>query len=94
MPPQPKSKIKAQQIRKAMEQADKAQRTPETWDPNSYVARINNARKSKNEFSRLLRPARGWEERFGHFSFYSKEKSPYKWDFIWPVSRKGKKPKG
>lgn len=91
MPPQPKSKIKAQDIRKTMQQADKFQRTPETWDPNSYVARINNARKAKNEFSRLLRPARGWEERFGHFSIYSKEKSPYKWDFLWPVARRGSK---
>jgi transposase len=93
-PPQPKSEIKVQRIRKAMKQADELKRTPETWDPNSYVARINNARKEKNEFSRLLRPVRGWEERFEHFSYYSKEKSPYKWDFIWPASRRPKKIKG
>jgi transposase len=93
IPPQPKSKIKAQQIRKAMDQADKVQRTAETWDPDSYVARINNARKAKNEFSRLLRPVQGWENRFGHFSHYSKENSPYKWDFLWPVARRASKKK-
>lgn len=93
-PPQLKAEVKAQQIRKAMKEAGAKRQTRETWDPDSYVARINNARKSTNEFSRLMRPAQGWEERFGHFSFYSKEKSPYKWDFIWPVPRKGKKPKG
>jgi thiamine biosynthesis lipoprotein ApbE len=91
IPPQPKSKIKAQQIRKAMARADKAQHLPETWDPNSYVARINNARKEKNEFSRLLRPVQAWESRFGHFSIYSKQNSPYKWDFLWPVARKASK---
>lgn len=93
MPVQPKAEIKAGHIRKAMKKASMAQRTPETWDPNSYVARINDARKAANEFSRLMRPAKGWEERFGHFSYYSKEKSTHKWDFIWPVGRCTKKTK-
>lgn len=93
-PPAPKTEVKARQIRKVKKEAGTKRQVPETWDPNSYVARINNARKSTNEFSRLMRPARGWEERFGHFSYYSKEKSPYKWDFPWPVSKKPKKTKG
>jgi hypothetical protein len=93
MPVQPKAEIKAGHIRKAMKEASTAQRTPETWDPNSYVARINDARKAANEFSRLMRPAKSWEERFGHFSYYSKEKSTHKWDFIWPVGRGTKKTK-
>lgn len=95
IPPPPKSTVKAKDIRKAMTEADKAEHTPETWDPNSYVARINNARKAKNEFSRLLRPVKGWEDRFGHFSYYSKQKSAWKWDFIWPATRRAsKKTKG
>lgn len=90
-PPRPKPEIKSRQIRQAMKEADAAQRPPDTWDPHSYVARINNARKETNEFSRLLRPHKGWLDRFGHFSYYSKEKSTHKWDFIWPVSRESKK---
>lgn len=92
--PRPKSEIKARQIRKAMKEADAARRPPETWDPNSYVARISNARKETNEFSRLMRPSQGWMDRFGHFSVYSKEQSNNKWDFIWPVAREPKKRKG
>jgi transposase len=94
MPERPKAEIKAGHIRKAMKEASAAGRIPETWDPNSYVARINDARKAANEFSRLMRPGKGWEERFGHFSHYSKEKSTHKWDFIWPVEGKPKKGKG
>lgn len=93
-PPRPKSEIKARQIRKALTEADATRRPPETWDPNSYVARINNARKETNEFSRLMRPPQGWEDRFGHFSYYSKENSTQKWDFPWPVEGRPKNPKG
>lgn len=94
MPAPLKVEIKARHIRKAMKEASTAGRTPETWDPDSYVARINNARKESNEFSRLMCPGKGWEERFGHFSVYSKEPSTHKWDFIWPVGRRPKKGKG
>lgn len=94
MPDRPKAEMKAGDIRKAMKEASAAKRTPDTWDPSSYVARINDARKATNEFSRLMRPAKGWEERFGHFSYYSKEKSTHKWDFNWPVGRRSKKGKG
>lgn len=52
-------------------------------DPKSYIARMNQARKAKNKFSKLMRPPQGWIDRFGFYSCYSKEKSPYKWDFIW-----------
>jgi len=93
MPAPPEAEIKAKHIRKAMKEASAAGRIPETWDPNSYVARINDARKESNEFSRLMRPGKGWEERFGHFSVYSKEPSTHKWDFIWPVGRRPKKGK-
>jgi transposase len=93
-PPRPKSGIKTRHIRKAMKEADVVRQTPGRWDPNSYVARINNARKGANEFSRLMRPPQGLEERFGHYSYYSEEESPYKWDFIWPVARRPKKAKG
>ncbi|MDQ3816587.1 MAG: ISL3 family transposase [Acidobacteriota bacterium] len=93
-PARPKSEIKAKHIRSAMKEASAKRQFPDTWDPNSYVARINNARKNTNEFSRLLRPVQGWEERFKYFSYYSKEKSPYKWDFIWPVSAKPKRSGG
>ncbi|HWW75175.1 MAG TPA: ISL3 family transposase, partial [Pyrinomonadaceae bacterium] len=93
-PSRPKSEVKARQIRKALKEADAARRPPATWDPNSYVARINNARKETNEFSRLMRPPQGWMDRFGHFSVYSKEKSTHKWDFNWPVARESKKRKG
>ena len=92
--PRPKSDIKSRHIRKAMKEADLARPTSNRWDPNSYVARINNARKGTNEFSKLMRPTQGWEERFGHYSYYSEEESPYKWDFIWPVARRPKKAKG
>lgn len=91
MPDRPKAEIKAGDIRKAMKEASTAKRIPDTWDPNSYVARINDARKATNEFSRLMRPAKGWEERFAHFSYYSKEKSTHKWDFIWPAVKDPKK---
>jgi hypothetical protein len=77
-----------------MKEANVARPTSNSWDPNSYVARINNARKGTNEFSRLMRPAQGWEERFGHYSYYSEGESPYRWDFIWPVEGKPKKAKG
>jgi hypothetical protein len=82
-PPRPKAKIKAQNIRTAMKKANKAQRPSNTRNPNSYVARIEKARKASNEFSRLLRPSQAWEDRFGHYSCYSEEESPYNWDFIW-----------
>jgi hypothetical protein len=52
-------------------------------DPTSYVARMNQARKATNKFSKLMRPPQGWIDRFGFYSCYSKQKSPYKWDFIW-----------
>lgn len=90
-PLRPKVVIKSQQIRKAMEEASKVRRPPNTWDPNSYVARINNARKGTNEFSRLMRPPKGWEDRFGYYSYYSEEESPCKWDFHWAVERRPKK---
>lgn len=93
-PPRTKSGMKAAHIRSVMKEAGTKRRAPETWDPNSYVARINNSRKLTNVFSRLMRPPEGWEKRFGHFSYYSKAKSPYKWDFPWPVSGKTEKTKG
>jgi hypothetical protein len=49
----------------------------------SYVARMNQSRKATNKFSKLMRPPQGWIDRFGFYSCYSKQKSPYKWDFIW-----------
>lgn len=90
-PPQQKNRVKVKEIRKAMKEAGGKQQAPQSWDPNSYVARINNARKKTNEFSKLMRPGKGWEERFGHYSIYSKQKSPYKWDFPWEMSKKQKK---
>ena len=84
-PKKRKSKVKTRDIRKAMKEASAERQAPATWDPNSYVARINNARKESNAFSRLMRPGKGWVERFEHYSYYSKTNSPYKWDFIWPV---------
>jgi transposase len=92
-PPRPKVVIKPQQIREAMEKASKVRRPPNTWDPNSYVARINNARKGTNAFSRLMRPPKEWEDRFGHYSYYSEEESPCKWDFHWAVDKRPKKTK-
>lgn len=77
-PPRSKSEVSTKQIRRAKKEAGAKRQAPETWDPNSYVARINNARKLTSEFATLMRPPRGWEERFKHFSYYSKEKSPYK----------------
>jgi hypothetical protein len=92
-PPRPKSEVSTRQIRSAKKEAGAKREAPETWDPSSYVARINNARKLTSEFSTLMRPPRGWEERFKHFSYYSKEKSPFKWDFPWPLSEEPKKNK-
>lgn len=77
------SKLKPHQVREVVRKARRLKSTSIARDPNSYIARIEAARKSKNEFSRLLRPPQGWLDRFGHYSCYSEQESPYKWDFIW-----------
>jgi transposase len=74
-----KSKHYPAHIRKAMKEARERRRSVNLRDPDSYIAKLERARKSRNEFSRLLRPPQGWEERFSHYSCYSEEKSPAKW---------------
>jgi hypothetical protein len=66
-----------------MKKLTNERRLPNSQDPKSYVARMNQARKATNKFSKLMRPPQGWFDRFNYYSCYSKRKSPYKWDFIW-----------
>lgn len=82
-PVSPHNKIRPSEVREVVRKARKSHKPARTRDPHSYVARIDAARKSKNEFSRLLRPPCAWQERFGHYSNQSEESSPFKWDFLW-----------
>jgi transposase len=82
-PSRPQDNVNVGQIRAAIKRAKEAQKPQNRRDPKSYVARIEAAHKSTNEFSKLLRPHQGWDERFGHYSCYSEEDSPIKWDFLW-----------
>jgi transposase len=82
-PPQISSGIPPRHIRRAIKDAREKQRSVHLRAPRSYIARLEATRKSRNEFSTLLRPSASWEDRFKQFSCYSKEESPYKWDFIW-----------
>lgn len=82
-PHRTRNRMSAPLVRAVATEAEHVRKPSNSRDPNSYVARINAARKSKNEFSRLLHPGDKWLARFGHYSIYSDQESPMKWDFIW-----------
>lgn len=77
-------KASPQQLRRVLRESGHERRLPSaSRDSHSYLARMDQARKSRNEFSRLMRPPTSWSDRFGHYSRYSEEASPVKWDFLW-----------
>jgi transposase len=82
-PHRTRNRMNARQIRAVARKAEEIQQAVRARDPKSYVARIEAARKAKNEFSRLLYPGEKWVARFGHFSVNSDRETPVKWDFIW-----------
>jgi transposase len=76
--------VTPQQVRSVLKESKHRRRLLSvSRDPHSYLARIDAARKSRNEFSKLMCPPTSWVDRFGHYSRYSDEESPVKWDFIW-----------
>jgi transposase len=79
----PLRKIEPNHIREVVRRVKKQPRDITTRDPKSYLVRMDAARKSKNEFSKLLRPPLGWDERFNQYSCYSDEENPWKWNFLW-----------
>lgn len=79
----PLRKTQPSAVREIIRKIRKSDKPARIRNPNSYVARIDAARKSKNEFSRILRPTQGWDERFSHYSSESDEANPFKWNFIW-----------
>jgi hypothetical protein len=66
-----------------MSQERRVRRPANEQNPKSYIARMNQARKASNKFSKLMRAPQGWVDRFGFYSCYSRRKCKYKWDFIW-----------
>lgn len=78
----PLPKLRPEKVREVIKKTRKL-KSFKARDPNSYIARMDAARKSTNEFSKLLRPPHTWEERFSQYSCYSDEESPRKWDFLW-----------
>jgi transposase len=79
----PLSKSRPSETREVIRKSRKGRKLARERDPESYVARLEDAHKANNEFSRLLRPPHGWEDRFGQYSNRSDEQSRFKWDFLW-----------
>jgi hypothetical protein len=79
----PFRKSRPSETKEILKKSRKGRKHARERDPDSYVARIEAARKGNNEFSRLLRPPQGWDDRFSQYSSCSDAPSPNKWDFTW-----------